>query len=286
MAARLTSTQIPVPEWLQPVVKRAHQPPVPRPQPGTYGNTAVAEAAQSVEAPAHHWSSSDTGTLPWRDRHPRYPRSASASIGTKPRLQSTAGATGPLLPSRTDPPSPQQDRAAKRAGRRYLPTPQYCLDSITAPPQAAPAGNLGNPAPSTGRGSTQHHTTVATQPEASAQPGEAPGATNPQSTANPSPMRHQAPRNPTPAHGRHHPLTPPQADPEPCPHLGSPAQPTGPVPPTSPGPRARPRPRLRRAPPPRAPVHQQGRSATGPNQRCHSRRDQHWPNPWEGRATR
>ena len=99
MAAWLTWRQIPVPEWLRPVVQQAHQPPVPPPKPGTYGNAAVAQAAQGVEAPQHYRSSSSTpsqpvesypSTLPWRDQYPRYPSSSSTSIPTQPRPRSTA----------------------------------------------------------------------------------------------------------------------------------------------------------------------------------------------------
>ena len=118
MAAWLTWRQIPVREWLRPVVEHAHQSPVTPPQPGTYGNAAVARAAQSVEIPAHYWSSSCTPSrpgesnpraLPWQDQPSRYP---SSSIRTQPRPRSTAGATGALEPSRVDPPSPRQEGAA------------------------------------------------------------------------------------------------------------------------------------------------------------------------------
>ena len=60
VAAWLTWRQIPVSEWLRPVAEQAHQPSVPPPQRGTYGNTAVARAARSVAAPPHYGSSSST----------------------------------------------------------------------------------------------------------------------------------------------------------------------------------------------------------------------------------
>ena len=170
-AAWLTLRQITVPEWLSPVVERAHQPPFPLGQPGTYGNAAMAQAAQSVEALAHYWSSSSTpsppgvsdpSTLPRRDQHHRNPSSSSACIRTQLRRQSTAGATRALVPSRADPPTPRQECAAKRAAQRYPPTPEHRRDSTSAPPQGAPTGDRGNLAPSTERGSTQHNATAAT----------------------------------------------------------------------------------------------------------------------------
>ena len=121
IAAWLTWRQIPIPEWLQPVVERAKEPPLRRPQPGTYGNAAAARAARNVEAPAHYWSrsstpshpgESDPDTLPLQDQHPGYLSSSSKSIWTHPRPRSTAGARGALEPSRADPPSPWQERAA------------------------------------------------------------------------------------------------------------------------------------------------------------------------------
>ena len=60
IAAWLTWRQIPVHGYLQPVVKRAHQPAVPPTQPGTYGNPPVAQAAHNVETPAYYSSSANT----------------------------------------------------------------------------------------------------------------------------------------------------------------------------------------------------------------------------------
>ena len=146
MAAWLTWRQIPVPEWLQPVVERAHQPTVPQTLPGTYANAAVARTVQSVQAPAQYWSSSSNArrsgesypsTLPWRNQQPGYPSSSSTSIQTQLRPWSTAGATGAPEPSQADPPSPRHERAARRAARRYLPAPQHRRDSTSAPPQGA-----------------------------------------------------------------------------------------------------------------------------------------------------
>ena len=62
MAAWMTSRQIPVPGWLRPVVEGAHEPAVPPKQPGAYGNAAVAQVTQSVEAAAHCWCSSNTSS--------------------------------------------------------------------------------------------------------------------------------------------------------------------------------------------------------------------------------
>ena len=175
------------------------------------------------------------GGIPSSRRYlPTYLSLSSAFIGTQPRPQNTAGATGAPAPSWPDPASPRQEHAAKRAARRYQPTPQHRLDSASAPPQGAPARDRSNPAPSSERRSTQHHRTAATQTDAGAGPEKHPGAKNPQPTASPRLTRNQALRNPTLAHGQHHPLSPPRADPEPCPHRGSPAQPKAPVPPVSP----------------------------------------------------
>ena len=81
MGSWMTWRRIPVPKWLRPVVESAHQPSVVPPQPSTYGNAAVAQAADSVEAPAHYRPGDfDPSTLPWQDRYPRYPSSPSASI--------------------------------------------------------------------------------------------------------------------------------------------------------------------------------------------------------------
>ena len=157
----------------------------------------MAEAAQYIEAPPHYSSSSilsrpggsDPSTLPWRDQHPRYPGSSSASIRTQPRARSTAGAAGALVQSRANPPSPRQERAAIRAARRYPRTPEHRLDSRRAPPQGATTGDRGDPATSTKRGSTEHHATVAAQFAAGAGLEEPRGATNPQPAATQSSTR-------------------------------------------------------------------------------------------------
>ena len=161
------------------------------------------------------------------------------TLWTQPKPRNTAGAVRDLVPSRAGPPSSRQERAATQAARRYLPTPQHCPDSTSRPLQGAPTGDGGNLKPSSERGSTQHHATGATQPDAGARPEEPPCARNPQPTATPRPTRHQPPRNSAATHGRHHPLTPQRTDQETCPHRDSPAQLTAPVPPVdepAPGP--------------------------------------------------
>ena len=219
MGAWLTWRQIPVPEWLRPVVEWAHRPPLSPPQPGTYGNAAVARAAQTVAALPHYGSSfsspsrpgeSDHGAPPWREQYPRYPSSSSASIGTQPRLQSTAGATGALEPSRADPLSPWQERAAQRRARRYPSAPQHHPGSTSAPPQGATSGDRGNPArPIEGE---------------NLRPEEPSSAANPQPADAPSHTRRQTLSDPVPTRERHHPLTPPRTGPETGSHHDSPAQ--------------------------------------------------------------
>ena len=231
MAALLTCRHIPVPEWVQPVVQRAQQPPVPPPQGGTYGNAAMTQAAHNVEAPAHYWSSSNTASrpgdfhpstlpwreaypqycseLPWRYRQPRYPGLASASIRTQPRPQDTSRATEALLPSGANPQSRLQELAAKRAAPPYPPTPQDCPDSTSAPLKGARARDRGNPAPSTEREITEHHTTAATQPDAGAR-NEGP------------PWHHASAKN---GHPKHH-ETPRPSQPNICPRAASPPDPS------------------------------------------------------------
>ena len=115
MAAWITRKQIPVPQWLRPVVERTHQPPVPPAQRGAYGNAALAQAANNVEASGHYWSSSDTPSrpgdfdpskLPWQEAyprypselpwwdHPRYPGLSSASIRTQSGSKTQPGPEG------------------------------------------------------------------------------------------------------------------------------------------------------------------------------------------------
>ena len=208
MAAWLTWRKIPVLEWLQPVVERAYQPPVPPPQPGTFGNVAVAQAAQSVAAPPQYGFScstpnrpgeSDHGPPSLRDQYTRYPSSSSSSIWTQPRPWSTAGAMGALKPSRAYLLSPRQEHAAKRAALRYPPTPQHHPGSSSAPPQGATTGVRGNPEPPT-KGENLR-------------PEEPPSATNPQPAAAPSPTRCRNLRSPVPTRKRLHPLTPPSTGP-------------------------------------------------------------------------
>ena len=283
IASWLTWRQIPVTEWLRPLVGRAHQPPVPPPQPGAYGNAAVAQAAQKDEAPANYWSSSSTpsrpgesdpSTIPCRDRHPRYPSSSSDFIRTQPRPRSTAGAAGALLSSRAEPPSPRQARAAKRAARRYLSMPQHRPDSTSAQPQGATNGDRGDPAPSTENGITQNRATAAVQPAASARHG----AGNPQPAAISSPTRQQAPCDHAPAHGRHYPLNPSQTGADTYPHNHSPAQPTAPIRPINhPAPCPASTRTPTHAPHTGAPTRTQRR---GPQPRYHNNKDQHWPKPW------
>ena len=300
MAAWSTWKKIPVPEWLRPVVKKAKQPPVCPPQLGTYGNAAVVKAAQSIEAPAHYWSSPSTpadrvnptpahslgktGT-PDTLARPVHLFGPSRGRGAQPGPRSTAGAARALVPSRADQPSPRQERAAKRAVKRYPPTPQYCPDSTSAPTQGATTGDRGDLAPSNERGSTQHHARAATQPDAGARPEEPPGATNLQPTATPNPKRHQAPRNPTPAHGPQHPLTPARTEKKPAYTMTLRPGRRRLDHPSATWQRPRPRHLRQRVLPPRTPVHQGGHSVTGPTLACHNRSDQHWLKPSEGRAT-
>ena len=237
-AAWETWRQICVPRWLQSMVERAHQPPVPPPRRGTYGNAAVAHAARNVEAPAQYWSSSNTpsrpgeldpSTLPWRYR---YSSSSSASILTKPRPQDTAravscGHQGPThqAPGKTLWPS----------GRRNVtqPVPQQHPDSTGKKTQGTTTADQGSPAPPTEKETVPHQTTTATHPDTGARPEEPHGTTRPQPTASPSPTRNRRPRTPTSDHVHLLP-TPTRADMEPQAHRGSPARLTAPVPTSSP----------------------------------------------------
>ena len=271
IVAWMTWRQIPVPRWLQPAVERANPPLVPPPQPGTYGNAAVARGALSGTAPA--WSRSSS------------PHSGpGAAIRAQPRPRNKTRATGIPAPSRANPPqSPRQDRAAKRPAQRYLPTPQRHNDTTSAPPQGAPTANHGSPAPPAERGSIPHRTATATNPATDARPHEPLGTTRPQPMTTPSPTRNPTPQAQASACG-HHPPTPTRAEPQPHPHRDSPAQPTAPVPPGSPPPRPRPRPRPRHAPPPRTPMPRHARRTTRSEQRCRTHRGRQWPKPWPARA--
>ena len=171
---------------------------------------------------------SDLSRLPWWDRYP------SSSSGTQPRPGDTDRTTGAPASSTANPPSPRQDRAAKRAAQRYLPAPQRHPNSTSKPPQGAPSADKGSLAPPTKRGRAPHRTTTATHPNTSPRPEEPLGTTRPQTRATPSPLRNRTPRTPTSAHRRHHRPTPTQGDPEPHLHRASPARPAPRVPPVSP----------------------------------------------------
>ena len=95
MAAYLTVKGIPLPRKLVPVARRAHQPFVPPPQPGTYGNAAVATI--TAGGAQHHSSSTSTRRT--------------ATITTQPRSRTRAATRDinvrALAPSGTGAPRPQ-----------------------------------------------------------------------------------------------------------------------------------------------------------------------------------
>ena len=136
------------------------------------------------------------------------------SFRTQPRPRSKAGATGSLKPSRADPSSPWQGRAAKPAAHPYPQTPQHRRGATSGTPQGATAGDRGNPAPPTEGENLR--------------PEEPPSTTNLQPAAAPSPARRQTLRDPALTSERHHPMTPTRTGPETCSNHDPPAQPTTP----------------------------------------------------------
>ena len=208
-----------------------------------YGNTTVAQAAHSVEAPAHYWSCSDTpsgpddfdpSTLPWGGSVPPVAQLIQCvyldPIAATRHCQGNGG-PGTITGRHTEPPA----RTCGQAGGATPPTNTTALPglhkrSITW----RTCRDQGRPAPSIERGSAPHQTTAATLSDASTQTEELPGNTHPQPTETPSSTRNQAPRDPVSTDGRHHALNQMRPDPEPHPHRGSPARPTAPIPPVSP----------------------------------------------------
>ena len=91
MAAYLTWRGIPLPRSLQPLAQRAQQPHVPPPQPGTYGNAAVARM-MAGGAQNHSSSSSSLRTATITTPPPRS-RATTATRATNVRARAPSAAT-------------------------------------------------------------------------------------------------------------------------------------------------------------------------------------------------
>ena len=207
---------------------------------------------------------------PLRDQYQGYPSSSSSSFRTQLRPRSATGATGAPKPSRTDPPSPKQERAPKQAARRYPPLRQHNPGSTSAPPHSAASEDRGDPAPATGGENLQ-----AEQP---------PNATNPRPTATLSPTRRQTLHGPVPTRERHQPLTLPRTRPATDSHQDSPAKRTTPETPIN-------HPATSPASPP-APTRAPRADAQtrvqhhGPHLQHRSRKRQHWLGLYGGHTAR
>ena len=242
MAAYHTWRGIPLPRSLQPLAQRAQQPRVPPPQPGTYGNVAVARMiARGTQLDSSSSSSQRTASIttpPPRSRATTATRATNvrarappAAMSSKSFGPSTSAPRAPVAtphqqratdatrttdapaPSRAGTPqSPRQERASKRAAERN-------------PPQHPPAtGIQGHRASPAGSGAVPNPTNtgaVGTRPE------QSPGTAHPHREPTPSPTGSQQPQTPpgASAHG-HQPAAgqaaATQAQPEPRPRHGAP----------------------------------------------------------------
>ena len=181
MAAYLTWRDIPLPRSLEPLARRAQQPHVPPPRPGTYGNAAV---ARMMAGGARHQSSSSSSrktatitTLPPRSRATAATRAtnvralapwgvgapqgqtASTSSSpsssapdapvTTPHRQHAADATrttdAPAPSMAGAPQSPRQECASERAAQRLQ--PQHHAATGIQGHRASPAGSGAVPSP-------------------------------------------------------------------------------------------------------------------------------------------
>ena len=227
MAAYLTWRGIPPPRSLKSLIQRTLQPGVPPPQPGTYGNAAVARMmARSTRLDGSSYSPQrTTATITPRSPDPAArqrlgPRTSSTSpnlsTSAPPRLPPNTRTTGDPAPSRAGTPqSPQQERASKRAAQRQ-PT-KHGAATGSRGHRASPARSGALPGPTnTGAVSTQ--------------PGQPPGTAHLHRVPAPSPTgspQHLTPPV-APAHGPRPAASQAaitQAHPEPCPHHGAPDRP-------------------------------------------------------------
>ena len=144
MAVYLTCRGIPLPHRLVPVAQRAQQPLVPPPQPGTYGNAAVAR--MTAGGARHHSSSTSTRRTATITTQPRS-RTTAATMATNvralppsetgaPQSPTTSTSSSRSTSTSTDatrttgvpapsgackPQSPRQERASKRAAQQHQP---------------------------------------------------------------------------------------------------------------------------------------------------------------------
>ena len=114
MAAYLTWRGTPPPRSLWPLIQRAKQPHVPRPQPGTYGNAAVARMmARGTRLDGSSYSSRRTAiitTLPPRSRV----TTATGYTNVRARTSAATSSTSPS-PSTSAPPTPVATPHRQRA---------------------------------------------------------------------------------------------------------------------------------------------------------------------------
>ena len=246
MAAYLRWRGIPPPRSLQPLAQRAQQPHVPPPQPGTYGNAAVARMmARGTRLDGSFSSSRRTATIttpPTRSPATTATRATnvrapalSAATSSTPSSPSTSAPPTPVAtphqqraadatrttdtpaPSRAGTPqSPRQERASKRAAQRQ--PPQHHTATGIQGHRASPAGGGAVHSP-TNTGA------VGTRPE---QPL---GTAHPHREPTPSPTGSPQPQTPpgASAHGQRPAASQAaatQAHPEPRPHHGTPDRPT------------------------------------------------------------
>ena len=245
MAAYLTWRGIPPPGSLHSLIQRTLQPHVPPPQPGTYGNAAVARMmARGTRLDGSSYSPRRTTAtitaLPPRSRaktatratnvrartsaatsstSPNPSTSAPPTPVAEPHQQHAADATqttGDPAPSRAGTPqSPRQERASKRAAQRQ-PT-QHHTATGSRGHRASPARSGALPSPTdTGAVGTQ--------------PGQPPGTAHPHRDPAPSPTGSPQPLTPpvAPAHGPRPAASQAaatQAQPEPRPRRGTPDRP-------------------------------------------------------------
>ena len=249
MAAYLTWRAIPLPRRLVPVARRAHQPPVPSRQPGTYGNAAVAR--MTAGGARHHTSSTSNRRVATITNQPR-PRTTAATTATTARAPAPSGTGAPGNPTTSTPPSPptstphatahsphrpqtteatrttgspapsgagtpqspRQERAAKKATQRH--PPQHHAATATREHQASPAR----------RGNMPSHMNTTTT---SARPEQPLGTMRPQTGPGPGPACDPGPQPQTPPDAStrgQRPAAPTQANPEPHPHHSPPVQTT------------------------------------------------------------
>ena len=244
MAAYPTWRGIPPPRSPRPLVQRAQQPHVPPPQPGRYGNAAVASMmARGTRLDSSSYSSRRTATITtlpplsgattatratnvrartWAatsSTSPSPSNSAPPTAVATPHQQRATDATwtaGDPAPSRAGTPqSPRQERASKLVAQRE-PTQHHKATGIRGH-RASPAGSGAIPSPT-------NAAAVGTQPE------QPPGTAHPHRERAPSPTGGPQPLTP-PVASAHGPrpaasqAAATQAQPEPRPHHGPPDRP-------------------------------------------------------------